>query len=141
MDNLDTAYFLPDALVLGVPEIDSEHAQIFEHLVALKAQHIETNSFPAASADQLVAALRSHFATEERLARTAGLDFAAHADKHQRMLGLVELNLGKVRDGGTDIFSLYRYLGYWFERHIEEEDKAFRTEEQTAHRARSQLDG
>lgn len=132
MNNLDPAYFLPNALVLGVPEIDAEHAKIFERLVALKAEHIESNSFPADAAEALLAALRSHFATEERLAELAGLDFVAHTDKHERMLNLVAMNLGKMRSGGVDCFTLYRYLGYWFERHIEEEDSAFRAGSPTA---------
>lgn len=123
MDKLDTAYFLPSALILGVQEIDAEHARIFERLVALKAQHIDGNSFPEASAAELLAALREHFATEERLAAEAGLDFSSHTDKHQQMLALVAANLHKARNEGSDAFTLYRYLGYWFERHIEEEDK------------------
>lgn len=126
MNKLDSAYFLPSALILGVPEIDTEHARIFERLVALKAQHIDGNHFPEESAEELLNALREHFATEERLAAQAGLDFSSHTDKHQQMLGLVAANLNKARADGSDAFTLYRYLGYWFEKHIEEEDKALK---------------
>src|SRR6185369_958764 len=99
--NADHAVFLPDALLINVPEIDAEDAA------------------------KLLEILRTHCATEEALAREAGLEFSSHAAKHQQMLKGIAKTLDEVGEGHTDAFSLIRYLEYWFERHIREEDIGF----------------
>lgn len=121
--NADTAVFLPDALIINVPEVDEQHAGLFARLAHLKHRCIETNCLPGEDAIGLLESLRIHCATEERLANQANVDFTAHAKKHQQMLKGIEKTLHDVRNGKTDIFSLIRYIEYWFERHINEEDK------------------
>lgn len=124
MDTVSSS-FLPDALVIGIPQIDEQHAGLFRRLVALKIACIEANDLSSDEADGLLDALREHCATEERLASEAGLDFASHTATHRKMLGEIARTLAHVRAGKTDAFSIIKYLGYWFERHIREEDKVF----------------
>lgn len=121
--NADTAVFLPVALIINVPEVDEQHAGLFARLARLKHRCIETNCLPSDDAISLLESLRIHCATEERLANLASLDFTTHAKKHQLMLKGIEKTLHDVRNEKTDIFSLIKYIEYWFERHIIEEDK------------------
>lgn len=116
--------FLPDTLLIGVPEIDLQHADVFARVFNLKERSIESNKFPAADAEALINALRVHFETEERLASETNFYFSAHADGHHEMLNRVVTAINNVRDGKMDAFSLIRYLDYWFERHIHQEDIA-----------------
>lgn len=121
----DHAIFLPDALLINVPEIDEQHAGLFASLAQLKDRCIESNCLPAEDAAKLLEILRAHCATEEALAREAGLEFSSHTAKHQQMLKGIAKTLDEVSEGHTDAFSLIRYLEYWFERHIREEDIGF----------------
>lgn len=123
--NAEYAVFLPDALVINVPEVDEQHAGLFASLARLKDRCVESNCLPAEDGARLLEILRVHCATEEALAREAGLEFSSHAAKHQQMLKGIAKTLDEVRDGHTDAFSLIRYLEYWFERHIREEDIGF----------------
>jgi len=122
--NTETAFFLPDLLVVDVVEIDEQHAELFAHLAQLKDLCIECNSLPVVEADALLQSLSIHCDTEEKLAVTAGLDLTNHAIKHQKMLKGIAHTLDEVRAGRTDVFSLIRFIEYWFERHILDEDKA-----------------
>lgn len=121
--NAEAAIFLPDALVIDVPKIDEQHAELFALGFRLKETCIELNYLPAGEADVLLDALRDHFATEQGLAGQIGLDFSGHALQHEKMLSCVASTLNKVRSSRIDAFSLFRYLEYWFERHICEADR------------------
>ena len=116
--------FLPEALHIDVPEIDNQHAALFARLANLKALCIAANALPVVEAEALMLALREHCATEERLATAAGLDFSLHAVKHGKMLKSIAKTLADVQAGKMDVFSLIRFVEYWFERHISEEDKS-----------------
>lgn len=116
--------FLPRELLVDVPAIDRQHDDLFTQFEALKAICIEQNALPVAEAEALLDALEVHFATEEKFALDAGVDFDRHGEKHRKMLASVRKMLANVIVGELDAFSLIRYLDYWFERHIREEDKA-----------------
>ena len=118
----DTAYFLPGSLVLAVPEIDEQHRELFAKLTEIKIICIEENCLPDASAEALLDFLQLHFATEERLAKAAGYDFSKHAAKHEIMITAIRQGIAKVRLGKKDVFGLLKFVEYWFERHIREED-------------------
>lgn len=118
----DTAYFLPDSLILAVPEIDDQHRELFAKLAEIKAICIEENCLPEASAEALLDFLQVHFATEERLAKAAGFDFSKHAAKHEIMISAIRQGIAKVKIGKKDVFGLLKFVEYWFERHIAEED-------------------
>jgi hemerythrin-like metal-binding protein len=121
--NANIATFLPEALLIDVPEVDEQHANLFASLAHLKDRCIELNCLPPDDAAQLLEALTVHCATEESLAKHAGLDFAVHAKKHSEMLKGIGKTVNEVQQGRMDVFSLIRYIEYWFERHITEEDK------------------
>lgn len=114
---------LPRTLIVNVPEIDRQHDELFSELAALKSMSIEQNALPLARAEALFDLLVEHCATEERLALEAGLDFRTHRDKHARMLKGIRKMLDEVERETLDVFTLIRYVDYWFERHISEEDK------------------
>lgn len=130
--NDQIAVFLPDSLVLNVPELDDQHAALFARLSKLKSLCIEANCLPTDQAEALLESLRVHCATEEALALEAGLDFSIHAGKHQAMLKGIAKTLEQVRQEHMDVYSLIRYIEYWFERHIREEDMALGVELQRA---------
>lgn len=115
--------FVPETLVLDVPEIDTEHEAIFHLLACLKASHLEAKPLDTRLAEQMLAELREHFATEERLAREAHQDFRAHTQKHEELLQLVGKLLAMTLEGQGNVFCLLRYVEYWCERHIGEEDR------------------
>lgn len=114
--------FLPSPLRIGVPEIDEQHDALFRHLVVLKALCLRDGFLPTEEADALLAALQDHYATEERLAGEAGMDFVGHARDHQEMLGIVGKALRDLAEGRGDVFGTLRYVEYWFERHITQDD-------------------
>lgn len=116
---------LPEALVLHVPQLDAQHEALFVQLDTLKAHCLETNQLPVEQADELLAALLEHFATEEQLAGAASLPFSDHAEKHRELQSILTKAFAEVREGKREIFSLLRYIDYWFERHISEEDRHF----------------
>jgi len=115
--------FLPEALVLDVPELDDQHESLFALVASLKTGCIEVNRFLPGPADKLLQELRAHFATEERLAKDASMYFSDHAWKHEEMLSALTRAFGEAREGRREVFSLLRYIDYWFERHISEEDR------------------
>jgi len=118
-----TAVYLPEALFIDIPMIDDQHAGLFRQLAELKALCVEKNELPGKEAERLYSLLREHCATEEHLAHEAELNFRDHATKHQQMLDSVAKALTEVSEERMDVFSMIRYLEYWFERHIREEDK------------------
>ncbi|HZX29930.1 MAG TPA: hemerythrin domain-containing protein [Rhodocyclaceae bacterium] len=117
--------FLPAELVLGVPELDGQHEALFAQLVFLKNLCLKEKHLPAAEADALLKALRDHYDSEERLADEMGEDFSDHARQHEVMLLAVAKTLKEVVEKRANVFALLRYLDYWFERHIVEEDRVF----------------
>src|SRR5574343_1379420 len=121
MQNSSFSY-LPSALVIGVPEIDEQHAHLFEQLEQFKASCIEHNAFMADEAEALFSTLVDHCQTEERIANEAHLDFREHGEKHRLMLRSIRKMLNDMERPGADVFSLIRYVDYWFERHIHDED-------------------
>ena len=124
MDNRSFSY-LPGALVINVPEIDAQHADIFERLASLKVSCIDHNAYMQEEADELFVTLVEHFETEARLAREAGVDFRRHGEKHLAMLHGIRKRLDEMEHPEADVYGLIRYIEYWLERHIREEDKWF----------------
>lgn len=114
--------FLPGPLRIGITEIDAEHDLLFRQLVVLKGLCLRDGCMPVAESDGLLVALSEHYATEERLAEEAGLDFAEHARAHREMLELVSRAFQDLAQKRGDVFGTLRYVEYWFERHIVQED-------------------
>lgn len=117
--------FVPEALVLNVPEMDSEHEAIFQLLAHLKSSSLGAMPFRPELVEEILTRLRAHFATEERLAKDAGEDFSEHAQKHEALLQRVAELMNLTLRGNGNVYSLLCYVEYWCERHINDEDKRF----------------
>jgi len=116
---------LPVALLVDLPEIDAQHEEIFSQIECLRAVSFENGYVAMEDFESLIDLFERHFATEERMADEAGIDFTAHADLHRNTLRLLRKALSEVLHGGQDEHSFLRYVEYWFERHISEDDRAF----------------
>lgn len=116
---------LPEALLVDLPEIDAQHEDIFSRIESLKVACFESDYVPIDEFHALLDVFEQHFATEERIAAEAGLDFADHAKIHANTLRLLWKAFGDVINGGHDAHSFLRFTEYWFERHIREDDQAF----------------
>jgi len=116
---------LPDALVIALPEVDAQHEEIFGRIEALKAACLEGGDVPFEEFESLEAFFEQHFATEERIAQQAGLDFSEHTRIHQKNQRVLKKALEEVRSGTRDAYSFMRYVELWFERHIIEYDQPF----------------
>ena len=109
---------LPHNLQVNIPEIDVEHDELFVFLEGFKEYCFERSPIPQEKRIALYGLLVSHFKTEERLAVSASVDFSAHEDAHEKMLETVSQTLGQMASNNSDLYSLIRYIGYWFESHI-----------------------
>lgn len=118
---------LPELLILGIPQVDAQHEGIFYRIENLKFLCLESSDLPQAAIEELLAYLREHFLTEEDIAQTAQLEFSQHAEIHRETLATLAKSAELVLSGRRDVFSLLRYLEFWFERHIREEDQPFAT--------------
>jgi len=116
---------LPPELATGVFDLDELHDGLFRRLAYIKTFCLEANYLPQSLADELLAALEEHYSLEERLASEIGMAFGEHAQHHEQMLLAVGKTLGEVVAGRANVYSLIRYLEYWFERHIADEDHVF----------------
>jgi len=114
--------FLPGALRIGVPEIDGQHAALFGRLVAMKERCLNDNGLALGDVEDLLEALHVHYATEEKLAHQINVDFAEHHACHEEMLLRVGKALKEAAEGKADAFGTLRYIEYWFERHIAQDD-------------------
>lgn len=116
--------YLPEMLAVEWPAMDDDHERLFAQLETVKRLCMDTDALPLHEAEMLYTVLVEHCALEESLARTAGLEFGRHGIKHQNMLHTIRKMLDEVIAGHADVFSLLRYVDYWFERHIVDEDRA-----------------
>ena len=109
---------LPQNLQVNIPEIDVEHDELFVFLEGFKEYCFEQSPIPQEKRTALYRLLVSHFKTEERLAASASIDFSGHEDAHEKMLETVSQTLGQMASNNSDLYSLIRYISYWFEIHI-----------------------
>jgi hemerythrin len=116
---------LPEQLLVDLPEIDAQHEEIFCRIEALKTACFESSHVPFDEFEALIEYFAMHFATEERIAEEAGLDFVQHAQIHEDTLRLLGKALGEMVRRARDAHSFLRYCEYWFERHISEDDRLF----------------
>lgn len=123
--DINSRALLPELLILGIPEVDVQHEGIFYRIENLKYLCIESSELPRAAIEELLTYLREHFLTEEAIAQAAQLEFADHAELHRQTLTTLGRYAALVLNGRRDVFSLLRYLEFWFERHIREEDQPF----------------
>jgi hemerythrin len=123
--DINSRALLPELLILGIPEVDVQHEGIFYRIENLKFRCFESSEVPRAAIEELLTYLREHFLTEEVIAQAAQLEFSDHAELHRQTLTTLGRYAALVLNGRRDVFSLLRYLEFWFERHIREEDQPF----------------
>ena len=109
---------LPKNLRVDVTVIDDEHNELFALLEGFKGYCFDVSPMPQEKRDELYAILVSHFETEERLAKEAGIHFLDHAEAHEKMLETISQTINQMASNNSDLYSLIRYIGYWFEIHI-----------------------
>lgn len=114
---------LPEELMIGHPDVDAQHDQIFCRIECLKEIVLADGQPHYSEFDSLLALFKTHFATEESCARTAGIDFSAHAREHLKNLRIFSKALADLHAGHLDVRTFLRYLEYWFEQHINDFDK------------------
>lgn len=116
------AVFLPEVLRIGIPEIDAQHEALFRQVNQIENACIDRNLLKQEDADALLESLRQHFVTEAHFAEQAGLDFGVHDKRHEEMYRTVALALEQGIQRMGSVFGMSRYLQYWFERHIVQDD-------------------
>lgn len=121
--NEETLRFLPTGLLIGVENIDLQHAALFHRMILLKESFLDNGRLLASEAEAMIQALREHYATEEQLAGEIGMDFSAHTAGHRDMLQMISKALNDGVEGRADVTGTLRYIEYWFERHIAQDDK------------------
>lgn len=114
---------LPESLLIDLPEVDAQHEAIFVCIEALKEACFENDELPVAELRHLLGLFGEHFATEERFARDAGMEFSHHGRSHGATLRMLEKTLSDAEKGISRLHELLRYMEFWFERHIIEEDR------------------
>ncbi len=115
--------FLPEILRTGVREIDAQHEALFRQVNQIEQSCIDRNRLKQEDADALLQSLHQHFLTEKGFAARAGLDFAEHERHHDDMYRTVSLALEYSVQRLEGVFGVARYLQYWFERHIVQDDQ------------------
>lgn len=109
----------------GEAELDGQHDSIFSCIDHLKKLAFESEVLPPDEVRRLIGLLADHFATEERLAKAADIEFLVHGQEHARNLRLLDKAVSELESGKLDRHTFLRYLEYWFEQHIKDFDKRF----------------
>ena len=116
---------LPEALQVGFAEFDGQHEEIFGRLEHLKSACFGNSDLPVDDFRALLDSIALHFASEERCAEQAGIEFSEHTKVHSENLQSVRDALDVVLGGVSGSYSFLRFAEFWFERHIVQYDQAF----------------
>lgn len=116
---------LPVALQVGFAEFDGQHEDIFCRLEQLKAACFGNDDLPVEDFKALLDSIALHFASEERSAAQAGIEFSEHTKVHRENLQSMRDALDVVLGGVSGSYSFLRFAEFWFERHIVQYDQAF----------------
>ena len=116
---------LPETLRVGFPEMDGQHEEIFSRIETLKAACFGNSDLPVEEFRSLLESIARHFASEERLAVQATIEFSEHATVHRQNLLSMKDALEVVLCGVSEAYSFLRYTEFWFERHIVQYDQPF----------------
>ena len=105
--------------------IDKQHAEIYALLASISDEYQKAGKLPVKRIQRLLVLIGHHFATEEQLAKKAGLPFAEHAKVHNDNLQQMRDSLDLVTGGLSDTAAFLSYVDFWFMRHILQFDKPF----------------
>lgn len=118
-----------EELAIGIPTIDGQHQRLVDLINELQVAMLERREKVVMSRifGELVAATKTHFATEETLFAEHGYPGEAeHAHEHQHLAERV-IDLKADFDAGNTAVTLevMRFLREWLLKHILESDRAF----------------
>jgi hemerythrin len=119
-----------DSYSVGVKSIDSQHTNLFNIVNELHTAMMQRQATDVTGSllNRLFDYARYHFLFEEKLmvaTRYPGL--AAHRTHHIALTKQVEDFLARFQRGDISInIHLLRFLGDWFTRHIQQDDKEYR---------------
>jgi len=117
-------------LVMGVPELDKQHQELFQRLDALMhaVRHGSSRDEVGRTLSFLCGYVRTHFAEEERLMRETGYPaLPDHKAQHDRFSGdLAALEAEHKRDGPSPslILRVNARVSTWLRDHIYRVDRA-----------------
>lgn len=114
---------LPIELLIEHDGIDRQHEEIFGRIEAIKEAALDMEALPGSTITELASCFADHFATEERLAREAGIEMSRHAREHVDALRVLTRARADLEGRRLDTRTFLRYLEYWFEHHINQYDK------------------
>jgi len=117
-----------EAARIGVPEIDADHAKVFDHYHAfVRALQRETDPHALALAlHGFIHDVRQHFSREEQLMADVGYPHRAHhRTMHRHLLHDAEDFLARliVDPGRDELVTVTRFLERWFMDHITTQDR------------------
>lgn len=116
---------LPMGLMVDNAELDAQHDALFALIERLKNDAMAAGSLAPEVLHDMAQRFEEHFATEERLANEAGIEFLVHHEEHAKNLRLLHKAVGEIGAGKLDLHTFLRYIEYWFEQHITGYDKRF----------------
>ena len=115
-----------DRYRVGIEAVDHEHRELIELINRLHDTFMQDRRHATAEGlfGDLLAAISSHFALEERFMRERGYaGFAAHKEDHERLLDEIREVMDDFSDyAGLAGQELARRLDAWFSRHFETYD-------------------
>jgi len=117
-----------EAARIGVPEIDADHAKVFDHYHAfVRALQRETDPHALTLAlHGFIHHVRQHFSREEQLMADVGYPHRAHhRTMHRHLLHDAEDFLARliVDPGRDELVTVTRFLERWFMDHITTQDR------------------
>ena len=114
--------------MLGIPDVDHEHRELFDLINDLHASLFEPNSETTVMdfLGELFSKVSSHFALEEKLMRDGRYaDLPAHKSDHERLLDEIRDLMDDYEDGGyVDVDRFATGLERWFSVHFATHDAA-----------------
>jgi hemerythrin-like metal-binding protein len=126
-----SANLVPNELLTGVAEMDSQHDLLFTEMQRVKHALLavaEDHDEGLALLSQLAEDLDAHFAWEEEAARANGIPFAGHTREHARIAAFVRAKISEISSGGCNIPALMVFMERQFETHVVHYDLKLATE-------------
>jgi hemerythrin len=121
---------LVEPLLLGIPVIDNQHAnlaRITKNLYFACLNNSEADHRIMYAVRETIDYMRQHFITEERLMVISNFpDYLAHKKEHRDFIWKLLSFSKQFNDGQNFIPSQFvRFLNDWMKVHIDDSDKAF----------------
>lgn len=112
---------------VGIDAIDSQHRQIFEHLLAIENSIEKRDPWHVIRylVEQLAGYLKFHFAVEESLLEIIGFPgLAEHRQGHAGLNGAIRELETRLKEKGSPA-DLLDFFEQWFIRHVLEGDRLY----------------